>query len=140
MPATHSTHRYLLWLGLLIAALLVSGLVFGRSLFQQPAPVAGQQSAELYVPPPKRADYSSAQKGFQYLVSYTVNGFVPASLSVKRGETVRFTNNTSALLQLAIIGAQAPILDRGEYFEYTFATSGSFDFSDGVNSGTVTVN
>ncbi|OGG56009.1 hypothetical protein A2680_00545 [Candidatus Kaiserbacteria bacterium RIFCSPHIGHO2_01_FULL_55_37] len=140
MPETHSTHRYLLWLGLLVAALVVSGLVFNRKLFQQPAPVVEQQPAELYVPPPKPEDYVSAQKGFQYLVSYTASGFAPNALSVKKGETVRFTNNTSAPLQLTLAGTEPPILDRGEYFEYTFATSGSFDYSDGNNAGTVTVN
>ena len=139
MPETHPTRRYLLWLGLLAGALFVSGLVFNRSLFQQPAPVAEQQPAELYIPPPKPEDYVSAQKGFQYLVSYTGGGFIPAAFSVKKGETVRFTNNTSAPLQLALAGAEPPILDRGEYFEYTFSKSGSFDYSDGTNSGTVTV-
>lgn len=139
MPQTHPTRRYLLWLGLLVVALLVSGFVFNRNLFRQPAPVVVQQPTEFYIPPPKPEDYVSAQKGFQYLVSYTVNGFAPAAFSVKKGETVRFTNNTSAPLQLTLTGAEPPILDRGEYFEYTFATSGDFDYSDGTNTGTVTV-
>ena len=138
MPQAHPTRRYLLWLGLLVVALVVSGLLFSRNLFLQPAPVTGQP-AELYVPPPKPTDYVSAQKGFQYLVSYTVNGFAPATFSVKKGETVRFTNNTSAPRQLTLAGAQPPILDRGEYFEYTLDKVGTFTYSDGTNTGSVTV-
>ncbi len=138
MPETHPTRRYILWLGLLILVFAVLALVFNRSLFQ-PAPVAEQQSAELYVPPPKPQDYVSEQKGFQYLVSYTGQGFTPKTLSVKKGETVRFTNNTSAPRQLTLAGAQPPILDRGEYFEYTLDKVGTFTYSDGTNTGSVTV-
>jgi len=138
MPSAHPTHRYFLWLALLVIALALLGFGFGFSLLSfTPAPAP---AVERYLEPPKPADYVSAQRGFQYFVSYTDNGFVPKKLTVKKGETVRFTNNTSAPLQLTLAGAEPPILNRGEYFEYTFASSGSFDYSDGTNAGTVTVN
>ena len=86
---------------------------------------------------PTPQDYVSAQKGFQYLVSYTDGGFVPATLSVNKGETVRFTNNSGGILQLSLTGT-AP-LSQGQYFEYTFTTSGTVS-DGGRNMVQVTVN
>jgi len=135
----HPTRTLLITLAaLLVLAAVAYALRLNFPAFPQsaaPAPAGFPADA----PAPQPQDYIEAQQGFQYLVSYTDNGFAPAALSVKQGETVRFTNNTSEPLQLTLAGAQPPVLDRGEYFEYTFATSGSFDYSDGTNNGIVTV-
>ena len=137
MPPEHPTHRYFLWLTLLVIALALLGFGFGFSLLSfTPAPAP---AVERYLEPPKPADYVSAQRGFQYFVSYTDNGFVPDKLTVKKGETVRFTGNSSAPFQLTVAGATAQVSAKGEYFEYTFAKTGTFTYGDGTKKGIVTV-
>jgi len=139
MPPAHPTHRYFLWLALLLIALALLG--FGFSLLSR-APVETNSAPAGFpveAPPPKAQDYVAAQKGFQYLVSYSENGFMPATLSVQKGETVRFTNNSDGLLRLLFENAQITSLNRGEYYEYTFANAGAFAYSDGTSEMTVTV-
>src|SRR3989344_1164927 len=134
----HPTRTLLILLaGLLAAAALTYLFGINYVSLQQPTPIPAVFPADA--PTPRPQDYVAAQKGFQYLVSYINSGFTPTTLVVNKGETVRFTNNTSAPLQLTLAGAQPPVLDRGEYFEYTFTGSGTFNYSDGSGTGSVTV-
>ncbi len=142
MPQAHPTHRYFLWLALLAAVCLVLAYIFRLSFLAQPATPAAADLSEMVTfpadaPAPTPQDYVTAQQGFQYLVSYTENGFVPTTLSVQRGETVRFTNNSDTVLQLSLSGEHT--LDHAGYFEYTFTKSGTFTFSGGTTEGTITV-
>jgi len=141
LPAhTHSTRRYLLWLGLIFV--LVAGAFALRLSF----PTSAQLTTPTYAafpkdaPAPTDADFVTAQKGFQYLVSYTSEEFAPKTLSVKQGETVRFTNNSNSVLPLSVSIAEPVSLNHGEYFEYTFNTTGIFTYT-GVSgyTGEVTV-
>jgi plastocyanin len=50
--------------------------------------------------------------GFQHLISYTNRGFEPRSLAASRGETIRFTNNSSGKLWVAADGSEAEIYPR----------------------------
>jgi len=141
MPPAHPTHRYLLWLGFLAAVVFVA-LIMGWSYVSFFTPqLASPTVAEFPqdAPAPTPQDYVQAQKGFQYLVSYTEQGFAPAALSVKQGETVRFTNNSDGLLRLLFENAQITSLNHGEYYEYTFANAGTFAYSDSTSEMTVTV-
>lgn len=134
----HPTRTLLILLaGLLAAAALTYLFGINYVSLQHPPPTPAVFPADA--PTPRPQDYVAAQKGFQYLVSYINSGFTPTTLVVNKGETVRFTNNTSAPLQLTLAGAQPPVLDRGEYFEYTFTGSGTFNYSDGSGTGSVTV-
>ena len=124
---------------ILLTALLAVGVltsVFGMNFIARQQPVVASDPA-TDVPALKSSDYVSAQKGFQYLISYTDQGFTPKTLLVKKGETVRFTNNSDAPLQLSLTGTS--LLAHGEYLEYTFVQSAT------INDGTtgimqVTVN
>ena len=145
MPSARPTHRYLLWLSLLAAVVFVA-FVTGWSYIYFPISPAltVQKFAPAFpkdAPAPTPADYISAQHGFQYLVSYTEDGFAPTSLSVANGETVRFTNNSSTALQLSFAGARSAPLIHGAYFEYTFTEAGTFTVTDSTpaNSSIVTV-
>ena len=130
----HPTRRLLTILALLLAAAAVA-YVLGMNLVAmrlsaQPnseANLPAETALSKDIPAPQAQDYVPAQKGFQYLVSYTERGFTPATLSVNKGETVRFTNNSGGVLQLSLTDT-AP-LSQGQYFEYTFTTSGTV--SDG---------
>jgi plastocyanin len=50
--------------------------------------------------------------GFQALVSYTDQGFEPAEVAIKRGDTVRFTNNSSNNVWIAASGQHVQIYPR----------------------------
>ncbi len=139
----HPTRTLLI---LLAALLIIASIVFALRLsFPAPAQTVEQVPSTTIAafpadaPAPKAVDYVAAQHGFQYLVSYTDKGFTPKTLSVKKGETVRFTNNSGSTLQLSLSGATP--LAHGQYFEYTFASSGASIYSDGTpaHTGTVTV-
>jgi len=140
--SSHPTYRYLLWLGILILAVLVFFVV--RIVFPAASPaMSTQATVESLVipnaPMPADTDHVAAQKGFQYLVSYTDTGFSPGELSVKKGETVRFTNNASASIRLMMASESPQVIARGAYVEYTADTAGSFSYSDGTIVGTLTV-
>ena len=138
MP-THPTRTLLILLAILIIAV---GLAYAlMSIFVAPA-AAPQPTMATFpkdAPAPTTADHVTAQHGFQYLVSYTNTGFAPKTLSVKKGETVRFTNNSAGTLQLSLTGAPQTSVAHAAYFEYTFSEVGTFTYSDGTRSGTVTV-
>ncbi len=94
------------------------------------------------VPAPTAADTVTAQKGFQYLISYTEGGFAPSTLTIEKGETVRFANNSGANLSVALgVAVQSPILGHGQYWERTFAEAGTFRYRDSISEkeGTITV-
>jgi plastocyanin len=143
-------HRYsvtTLLLGLLaFFVLLGAGYFLLLPFFSLPTPprppvqqitVPPNFPADAPAPTPK--DYVAAQTGFQYLVSYNATGFHPTSLIVKKGETVRFTNNSSGIVQFSLGATQSSALVHGQYWQYTFSTSGNFIYSDGTAKGTVTV-
>ena len=98
--------------------------------------------------------------GFQYLVSYTDRGFEPPALTIKKGETIRFTNNSGGGLWVASVarpgatvypgqsdcGVSAfgtcAALKPGDFWEFTFDVSGTWSYkniSDTAKTGTVTV-
>ena len=64
---------------------------------------------------------------------------MPETLSVKKDETVRFTNNSDDSLRLSLESAQVTSLNHAEYYEYTFANAGTLVYSDGTNKVVVTV-
>ncbi len=86
----------------------------------------------------------AASKGFAVLVSYTDAGFRPAQVSVKKGEAVRFTNNSSGELWIAAEGTPdqpvypgtstcggtaldtCKVLKPKEFWEFTFEQSGTW--------------
>ena len=140
----HTTRTLLILLALIA---LVVGFVYAVFFYGRGVPQSGSQATvsdtsgfPQDAPAPTPQDYVSAQKGFHYLVSYTERGFTPATLSVNKGETVRFTNNSNNPLRLSLENAQVTSLNHGEYYEYTFANAGTFVYSEGTNKVTVTVN
>jgi len=128
-----------------------------------PAPAtttASPTSGEAPALSPEAAAAFAKSHGFQYLVSYTDRGFEPPALSVKKGETVRFSNNSKDDLWIAATdqaGALYPnvangcgssaldtckALKGGDFWEFTFDVSGTWSYknnSDTSKTGTVTV-
>ncbi len=124
---------------------------------------ADGQSGKIPQPPftPEVRAMLAESSGFQFLVSFTDRGFEPASATIKKGETVRFTNNSSTDLWVASVGTAdgAPypggseecgqsafdtckVLKPGEFWEFTFAQAGVWSYHnnrDTAVSGVVRV-
>jgi plastocyanin len=114
--------------------------------------------------PPAPSAYAlqqlKAHPTFQSLVSYTDSGFSPSVLSVKAGDTVRFTNNSSQQLWIAAIGTGTAAiypgtsdcggstfdscqpLQPGEFWQFAFTEPGTYDFENNLEpskSGSITI-
>jgi plastocyanin len=114
-------------------------------------------------PPPAPSDFSAAvlkeSTGFSALVSYTDDGFAPQRVSIKKGETVRFTNNSrGALLWVAGTSTDASYpgtsecggstfdmcetMASGDFWEFTFDKAGEWHYrnnSDPSRDGVIVV-
>jgi plastocyanin len=138
----HPTRHLLLWLGLIVVLI---GFVYALFLWMgaptiQPLPA--QQTKVTFpadAPAPRPQDAAAAQHGFNYLVQYTASGFHPSSLSVKKGETVRITDSAAGPLTLSYSGETLATLSHMQYFEHTFASAGTYTYSSGTHSITVTI-
>jgi plastocyanin len=145
-------------------ALALAIIVILALWFVSPAPpsAAPATSATPARPPFTPAVQAQLQKskGFAVLISYTDQGFTPAQASIKKGQGVRFTNNSHGELWVAAQGsADHPIypgtgdcgaspldsciaLKPGEFWEFTFDRSGTWTFVnnlDKTKSGSVSV-
>jgi plastocyanin len=124
---------------------------------------APQGSADRNAPPPPISAFSQAtlktSKGFSALVSYTDSGFEPQSVAVKKGDTVRFTNNSQRTL-LWVAGTSTAAgypgtsacggssfdtcqtMQSGDFWEFTFDQAGEWHYhnnSDPTQTGVVVV-
>ena len=155
-------------LGILAAVLIIIAgiaLAFGaHHSFQpettHPTPVVTRQAPPA--PPLTASEMIAAQdpKGFQLLVSYVNTGFEPQNATIKVGDTVRFTNNSTENMWVAAIGTAAnPLypgtsncsasafdscgpLQPGYYWEFTFTQKGTWEFQNNLdksNTATITV-
>ena len=135
--------------GALIVILLVGYLLIDESAL----PPGEKSSARAKVPPLTKEikQQLAASHGFQYLVSYTNKGFEPAELTLKKGEAVRFTNNSSHNVWIAADGTSAPLypavqngcgssaldschaLRPGDFWEFTFAARGTWGYRDNLD-------
>ena len=139
---TARPRHYLRWIVLLVV--LILAYFVWRIVFSVPSPQMSTAATipELVIPNAPRAtatDYVAAQQDFQYLVSYTDAGFSPTTLRVKKGETVRFTNNASTEIGFTIASGTPQTIAHGAYVQYTASTSGSFTYSGATFVGTLTV-
>lgn len=54
--------------------------------------------------------------------------FSPANLEIKQGETVTWTNQDSAPHQISGNGFKSDVLNKGQSFNFTFNTVGTYDY------------
>jgi plastocyanin len=122
-----------------------------------------QPARDPNTPPPPPSDFSATvlkqSKGFAALVSYTDSGFEPQSVTIKKGETVRFTNNSQKTL-LWVAGTSTAAgypgtsacggssfdtcqtMQSGDFWEFTFDQAGEWHYhnnSDPTQTGVVIV-
>jgi plastocyanin len=128
----------------MVIVLLVA-VAFAIEFFSQDP--SGQQQAAYILPPqppltPERTVAAIGAAQFAVLVAYTDQGFEPASLSVDIGDTVRFVNNASMPLVLAVSAESGThSLPPGEYVEITFNQAGVWSMSnaDTAAAGSISV-
>jgi plastocyanin len=90
-------------------------------------------------------------------ISYTNAGFEPASASIKKGDTVRFTNNSSHALWIASAPTGSETiypgtsncgggafdtcmpLNPGDFWEFTFTQSGAWGYQNNLNKSDVAI-
>lgn len=156
--------RVELFFGILFILVVVVGvnlLARARAHHAAPASVASETPTPL---PPLTDNMRAAVENnapFQYVISYTDAGFEPAMLTIKSGETVRFTNNSSKpLLWVAATGASGKVypdqkgecgdsafdscatLEGGQFWQFTFTTTGTWSYknnADTSKTGTILV-
>lgn len=99
----------------------------------------------------KMAGKVASSTGFQVLVSYTEKGFEPYAVTIKKGEAIRFTNNSATDLWVAADGRQSVIYPRTkvmcgssdldsceplpprDFWEFSFNEAGKWDVTNNLN-------
>ena len=132
---------------LLVIIYGISVLVIDRTAS---APAATQEAPRPAPSPAVLAQLATAP-AFQYLVSYSDIGFSPTSLSVKKGETIRFTNNSSR--DIWIVSSSTPLyppqqngcgssvfdscqpIPPGGFWEFTFQVTGTWTYVNTLKQG-----
>lgn len=59
--------------------------------------------------------------------------FIPSTLTIKKGTTVTWTNNDSALHQIKSVTFNSSQLSKGQSFSFTFNETGTFDYSCAIH-------
>ncbi len=156
-----SIKRELKLLALLIIVVFISYLwsivagVPGRGA----VPATQQPSTQAAPPPftPAVAAQLKQSHGFQMFISYTDRGFQPSSATIKAGDTVRFTNNSSRTLWIASAPSEShgiypgtsdcggsaldtcKALNPGDFWEFTFSQSGTWEYQNNLNKSDTAV-
>lgn len=159
----HDPHfKTKIFIGITAVIVLAIGIFLLDLLQGESEPLSPGPIAAVEIPPytEETAQLLAASTGFQYLVSYTGSGFEPADLRIKKGETVRFTNNSSGSMWIAARGSDTARIypgagecgqsafdmcksvGSGEFWEFTFDKAGEWgfrNFEDTSVGGTITV-
>ena len=158
---THGMSRVQAYLYLLVALAVVvaSFAVYTqRTLYLHSASDAVSNEPIPQPPYTKQVEAQlAASNGFQELVSYTDRGFEPKHISIAKGDTVRFTNNSYRELWVAASANPYPsaqsacgssafdscrALKSGEFWEFTFGVAGTWPYVNNLDKskgGVVTV-
>ncbi|MFA5872074.1 MAG: cupredoxin family copper-binding protein [Parcubacteria group bacterium] len=120
MPSTSSLT---IWI-VIAAIIIVAGIFyFYRGKYQAPSPSSNPSSAA----PSSRTNAAQNTAAAVTIQNFT---FSPASLTIKKGETVTWTNEDSVPHQIASdSGAfQGNSMGKGQSYSFTFNTTGEFDY------------
>jgi plastocyanin len=171
MTSSHDIGPKLVLIAVLVAVVVAISVFFGENKVksvppeQKTSPSFADNLRQGIVKPPEYASTTRMKLeksfGFQHLVSYTENGFEPTVITIKNGETVRFTNNSGEPLWIAAVESDEsllyPAVQNGcgssaldscsliatqDFWEFTFTHSGSWKFTNILNraeGGTVLV-
>lgn len=123
---------------------------FGFSALQAPQADRGEE----FIPGPPSPEVLiqlEKSRGFEVLISYTDEGFEPREATIRRGESVRFTNNSSHDLWVAAAGTtenpsypgvsecggstfdSCHTLRPRDFWEFTFVEDGTWIFQNNLD-------
>lgn len=78
-------------------------------------------------------------KSGAYIVSYTSTGFSPATVTIKRGKSVHFVNNSNKAMSLTAVDQYSQIyrefnqeqsVGRSGFYDFTFVTGGIWVYTN----------
>lgn len=152
---------------MVVGLVFVVAVVLGVYFLVEQAPqveVARETSPREEVPQPEYTPAIAAalakSVGFQHLVAYTGDAFEPNNLTIKKGETVRFVNNSFDPLWVASTGNGGQVypghslncgqsdfdscvlVQAGTFWEFTFDLPGTWTYKNNANTskaGAITV-
>lgn len=154
------------FLGLFATIIVIAAAIyfFGSKRSEAPTVAEGNTAtttSETAAPPPKSAKSSSSgsqsavyptmAKDGSYLVTYDNSGFHPKSLSIVRGKSVRFVNNSTKAMRIGSTDTTNPVpqalsqpktVGKGGVYDYTFNDAGVYNYANMNNTtdkGTVEV-
>ena len=134
--SAHPLRTLFIWLFLLILLLAAVFIVAGVRTSSTPTLSEAIRTGEA--PRPVLTETTkqklSASKGFQVLVSYTDRGFEPVTLVVKKGDTARFTNNSSHNLQVRVGEGTSEMIVPQDFWEYTFERAGDIQIANTLDA------
>jgi plastocyanin len=157
----HSIGRQVVVLIVLVLLLIAVGIFSSLTNGIHPRGFSDADTAQQVPPPPPRTEHMekvlSESRGFSQFVSYTDNGFEPADVTVSKGETVRFTNNSAHDLWIMASGGDGGVypatgnncgqsdfdtciaLPPNEIWEFTFTAAGTWVYRNNVDKDHVGV-
>lgn len=119
-----------------LSFLLVSSLIFGGcSLY------GGTQNSSTTNPATNNTPTEMSQMGSTSIDIQNFS-FNPATLTVKMGDTVTWTNNDSANHQIKSDTFNSAPLSNGQTYSFTFKTAGTYNYSCAIHpsmTGTIIV-
>lgn len=115
---------------LLVSLLIISAFLFTACTSSTPAPTAATTQNVQSATTKPASTTAQAQGNTVSIESFAFN---PASLPVKVGTTVIWTNNDSVAHNIKSTGFNSPMMAKGQTFEFKFDTKGTFDYVCGVH-------
>ncbi len=83
---------------------------------------------------------SFSPSSYDAISEYTDTGFMPAVIEIKSGQTIRFTNNSSGLMQISSVKTkenlnygdfnQERTISKGYFFDLTFSKKGTWFYQN----------
>ncbi|MDD5396458.1 MAG: cupredoxin domain-containing protein [Candidatus Moranbacteria bacterium] len=107
--------------------------VAAATLFLSGCSLYGSSSQPATVPAGNNNQSQSATPVTDNAVNIQNFAFSPATLTVKKGATVTWTNNDSAPHQIKSATFNSSVLSKGQSFSFTFNSVGTFDYSCAIH-------
>lgn len=149
-------------IGVLVVVAVAVGIYFYIATSGTPVAAVPKKMlpSDWPAPTPEEKAQLATSKGAQVLVSYTERGFEPVKVTIKKGDTIRFANNSSGDLWVSAggsVGSVYPgtgkecgqsafdscrILRPLHFWEFTFDIAGTWGYknvSDTAMMGVVIV-
>ncbi len=102
-------------IGIVVIVLSIGFLGSRGAIPEKIVEAEGVESVTVEIPAftPEVAERLAKSNGFQALASYTDRGFEPSLISIAKGQTIRFTNNSKDDLWIESLGKVYPKSPKG---------------------------